>query len=66
MKIDLIEQLGGYQSAKRYLEWMERNSLLIGGFPIKNGRASFYVHTLKSQITEYEIQAGKRLEVCGG
>ena len=50
----LIESLGGITSAKKYLEWMESEGLLMGSYPIDNGRASFYDHTLRKAIEQYE------------
>lgn len=50
----LIESLGGITSAKKYLEWMEREGLLMGSYPIDNGRASFYDLTLRKAIEHCE------------
>lgn len=35
---DLIKALGGVESAKSYLEWMEKEGLIMGSYPISNGR----------------------------
>lgn len=50
----LIESLGGIQSAKKYLEWMEKEGLLMGSYCCQYGRASFYDHTLRKAIESYE------------
>lgn len=59
--MNLIEQLGEHEKAKKYLAWMKRENLMMGSYQIQNGRASFYIQTLESAIVECE--AGKRLEV---
>lgn len=51
---ELIKALGGIESAKKHLEWMEREGLLMGSYPINNGRASFYDLTLRKAIEQYE------------
>lgn len=51
---DLIKALGGIESAKSYLEWMESEGLLMGSSTIDNGRASFYDLTLRKAIEQCE------------
>ena len=51
---DLVKALGGVESAKKYLEWMEREGLLMGSYPISNGIASFYDSTLRKAIEQCE------------
>lgn len=51
---DLINALGGIESAKKYLEWMEKDGLLMGSYTIDNGRASFYDFTLRKAIEQCE------------
>ena len=51
---ELINALGGIESAKRYLEWMEKEGLLIGSYPVSNGIASFYDVTLRKAIERGE------------
>lgn len=51
---ELIKALGGVESAKKYLDWMEREGLLMGSYHVTNGRASFYDFTLRKAIEQYE------------
>lgn len=51
----LIESLGGYKKAKKHLQWLKANNLLMGSFRLHNGMASFHTHVLESKITEYEL-----------
>lgn len=51
---DLIKALGGVESAKKYLAWMEKEGLLLGSYPVSNGRASFYDFTLRKAIEQCE------------
>lgn len=53
----LIESLGGITSAKKYLEWMEGEGLLIGSYRCQYGYASFYDHTLRKAIEKYEMES---------
>lgn len=50
----LIDSLGGINSAKRYLKWMQENNLLMGSYRCQHGLASFYDHTLKKAIEKHE------------
>lgn len=52
--MNLIEQLGGYEKAKKYLAWMEQNGLMMGSYQIDGGRASFYDFTLRSAIADHD------------
>ncbi len=52
---DLIKALGGIESAKKYLEWMEKEGLLMGSYPVSNGIASFYDLTLRKAIKHWEV-----------
>lgn len=52
----LIESLGGIVQAKRYLEWMQSEGLLMGSYYCEFGRASFYDITLKKAIEKYEME----------
>ena len=51
---ELINALGGIESAKKYLEWMEREGLLMGSYPVNNGKASFHDFTLRKAIEQCE------------
>ena len=51
---DLINALGGIESAKKYLEWMEKEGLLLGSYSISNGIVSFYDFTLRKAIEQCE------------
>ena len=51
---NLIKALGGIESAKKYLVWMEKEGLLMGSYPISNGVASFYDFTLRKAIEQFE------------
>lgn len=51
---DLIKALGGIESAKKYLERMEKEGLLMGSYPVSNGVASFYDLTLRKAIEQFE------------
>ena len=51
---DLIKALGGVESAKKYLEWMESEGLLMGSYLVNSGRASFYDITLRKAIKHWE------------
>lgn len=42
---DLIKALGGVESAKKYLEWMEREGLLMGGYLVNNDVTSFCINS---------------------
>ena len=53
----LIESLGGITSAKKYLEWMESEGILMGSYRYHNGYDSFYVHTLRKAIEKYETES---------
>ena len=53
----LIESLGGITSAKKYLDWMESEGLLMGSYRCQYGYASFYVHTLRKAIEKYELES---------
>lgn len=52
----LIESLGGIESAKKYLNWMKENNLMMGSFNYKGGLASFYDFTLENAIEKYEME----------
>ena len=52
----LIESLGGINQAKKYLKWMKSEGLLMGSYPIDNGRASFYDFNLRKAIEKYEME----------
>ena len=52
--MNLIEKLGGFEKAKKYLAWMEREGLLMGSYQIENGRASFYDFTLRSALADHD------------
>ena len=54
---DLINALGGIESAKKYLDWMESEGLLMGSYRCQYGYASFYDHTLRKAIEKYEMES---------
>ncbi|AUC05513.1 hypothetical protein BVG18_00430 [Acinetobacter lwoffii] len=52
--MNLIEELGGFEKAKKYLARMEMEGLLMGSCQTENGRASFYDFTLRSALADHD------------